>query len=358
MAGIKISDLRIGYANTTVIEGLDLEVLDGEFLVLLGPSGCGKSTLLHGIAGLQDVAAGTIAIGGVDMTHADPTDRNIGMVFQSYALYPTMSVERNMSFSLRVKGFSRQEIARRVERAAQMLQLTELLQRKPAQLSGGQRQRVAIGRAVVRDAGVFLFDEPLSNLDAQLRTELRRELKLLHKRLGTTMVYVTHDQVEAMTLASRIVVMRAGHIEQIGTPGAVYARPNNLFVASFLGAPAMNMLDGTMVAAQDGAMELKLKSGNIGLAGYAFLDAPQAACEVVLGLRPESLHLDPAGPFEGTVVLVEPMGNHSVLWIDWAGQHLSCLLPGGVAPALDSALRFAIDTTQISLFDRRTERRL
>jgi len=358
MADIKISDLRIGYANTTVIEGLDLEVMDGEFLVLLGPSGCGKSTLLHGIAGLQDVAAGTIAIGGVDMTHADPTDRNIGMVFQSYALYPTMSVERNMSFSLRVKGFSRQEIARRVERAAQMLQLTELLQRKPAQLSGGQRQRVAIGRALVRDAGVFLFDEPLSNLDAQLRTELRRELKLLHKRLGTTMVYVTHDQVEAMTLASRIVVMRAGHIEQIGTPGDVYARPNNLFVASFLGAPAMNMLGGTLVAAHDGAMALKLQGGKVGLSGYAFLDAPQAAREVVLGLRPESLHLDPAGPFEGTVVLVEPMGNHSVLSIDWAGQHLSCLLPGGEAPALESVLRFAIDTTQISLFDRYTERRL
>jgi multiple sugar transport system ATP-binding protein len=195
-------------------------------------------------------------------------------------------------------------------------------------------------------------------LDAQLRTELRRELKLLHKRLGTTMVYVTHDQVEAMTLASRIVVMRAGHIEQIGTPGDVYARPNNLFVASFLGAPAMNMLDGTMVAAQDGAMELKLKSGKVGLTGYAFLDAPQAVREVVLGLRPESLHLDPAGPFEGTVVLVEPMGNHSVLWIDWAGQQVSCLLPGVVAPALESVLRFAIDTSQISLFDRHTERRL
>jgi multiple sugar transport system ATP-binding protein len=357
MADIKIRDLRIGYANTTVIEGLNLEVLDGEFLVLLGPSGCGKSTLLHGIAGLQEVSAGTIAIGGVDMTHADPTDRNIGMVFQSYALYPTMTVERNMSFSLRVKGFLREEITRRVERAAQMLQLSELLQRKPSQLSGGQRQRVAIGRALVRDAGVFLFDEPLSNLDAQLRTELRRELKLLHKRLGTTMVYVTHDQVEAMTLASRIVVMRAGHIEQIGTPSEVYARPQNLFVARFLGAPAMNLLNGTLVL-QDGAMTLALKGANIDLADYEFTDAPQLASQVVLGLRPEALQLDSAGPFEGTVVLVEPMGNHSVVWIGWAGQQLSCLLPGGATPALESVLRFAIDTTQISLFDRHTERRL
>ena len=357
MAGIKISDLRIGYANTAVIEGLDLEVLDGEFLVLLGPSGCGKSTLLHGIAGLQEVDAGTISIGGVDMTHADPTDRHIGMVFQSYALYPTMTVERNMSFSLRVKGFSREEIARRVERAAQMLQLTDLLQRKPSQLSGGQRQRVAIGRALVRDAGVFLFDEPLSNLDAQLRTELRRELKLLHKKLGTTMVYVTHDQVEAMTLASRIVVMRAGKIEQIGTPGEVYARPQNLFVASFLGAPAMNLLEGTLVS-HEGAIALALKGATIDLSGYAFEGAPQAAREVVLGLRPESLHLDSTGPFEGTVVLNEPMGNHSVMWIDVAGQQLSCLLPGGAAPPLDSVLRFAMDATQLSVFDRHTGRRL
>src|ERR1700712_2761939 len=206
----------------TVLSDLDLDVVAGEFLVLLGPSGCGKSTLLHAIAGLLDVDAGSVEIGGKDGTWADPKDRGIGMVFQSYALYPTMNVERNMSFGLRVAGLPKAEIARRVERASKMLQLDPLLARKPAQLSGGQRQRVAIGRALVREAQVFLFDEPLSNLDAKLRAELRRELKLLHQKLGSTMIYVTHDQVEAMTLASRIVVMQAGQVQQIGTPLEVY----------------------------------------------------------------------------------------------------------------------------------------
>jgi multiple sugar transport system ATP-binding protein len=213
-------------------------VVEGEFLVLLGPSGCGKSTLLHAIAGLIDVDAGSVHIGGRDVTWADPKDRGIGMVFQSYALYPTMNVERNMSFGLRVAGLPKAEIAKRVERASKMLQLDALLARKPAQLSGGQRQRVAIGRALVREAQVFLFDEPLSNLDAKLRTELRRELKALHRDLGATMVYVTHDQVEAMTLATRVAVMRGGRIQQIGTPGEVYARPANMFVAGFLGSPS------------------------------------------------------------------------------------------------------------------------
>ena len=209
------------------------------------PSGCGKSTLLHSIAGLTDfesIAAGTVEIGGQDMTFADPSARGIGMVFQSYALYPTMTVEKNMSFGLRVSGCPKDELQRRVQRVAAMLQLEPLLQRKPAQLSGGQRQRVAIGRALVREAAVLLFDEPLSNLDAKLRAELRRELKLLHKKLGSTMIYVTHDQVEAMTLASRIVVMRGGLIQQIGAPIEVYERPANLFVAGFLGAPGMNLV--------------------------------------------------------------------------------------------------------------------
>ena len=242
MSNVRMRDLCITLGGNEIIAGHDLTVDEGEFLVLLGPSGCGKSTLLHSIAGLIDVTSGTVEIGGADMTDADPSERGIGMVFQSYALYPTMTVERNMSFGLRIAGLPKPEIARRVARAAEMLHLEPLLQRKPAQLSGGQRQRVAIGRALVREAGVFLFDEPLSNLDAKLRAELRRELKLLHQTLRSTMIYVTHDQVEAMTLATRIVVMRAGKVQQIGTPSHVYDRPANLFVAGFLGSPSRNFL--------------------------------------------------------------------------------------------------------------------
>src|ERR1700761_850554 len=251
-ANVSIRNLRIDLGANTVIENLDLDVQAGEFVVLLGPSGCGKSTLLHSIAGLIDVTDGSIEIGGEDMTWANPKDRGIALVFQSYALYPTMSVERNLSFALRINGTPKAEIERRVTRASEMLQLGPLLKRKPAQLSGGQRQRVAIGRAIVREADVFLFDEPLSNLDAKLRTELRRELKQLHKTLRSTMIYVTHDQVEAMTLASRIAVMRGGVIQQIGAPAEVYARPANVFVAGFLGAPGINFLEGTLERGANG----------------------------------------------------------------------------------------------------------
>ena len=246
MASVSIQQLHIRLGNVDILQNMDLEVVDGEFLVLLGPSGCGKSTLLHSIAGLIDVHDGVIAIGGTDVTWADPKDRSIGMVFQSYALYPTMTVERNMSFGPRITGIPKDEIARRVDRAATMLHLGPLLQRKPSQLSGGQRQRVAIGRALVRDAGVYLFDEPLSNLDAKLRNELRRELKQLHHDIGKTMIYVTHDQTEAMTLASRIAVMLDGKIQQIGTPSDVYDRPVNRFVAGFLGSPTMNFFEGVL----------------------------------------------------------------------------------------------------------------
>ncbi len=306
-----------------ILAGLDLDVVAGEFLVLLGPSGCGKSTLLHAVAGLIDVEAGSVEIGGKDVTWADPKDRGIGMVFQSYALYPTMNVERNMSFGLRVAGVARAEIARRVERASKMLQLDALLSRKPAQLSGGQRQRVAIGRALVREAQVFLFDEPLSNLDAKLRTELRRELKALHRDLGATMIYVTHDQVEAMTLATRVAVMRGGRIQQIGTPGEVYARPANMFVAGFLGSPSINFIEGEA-----------------------------AGAPAVLGVRPEHLALHPAGAGhpEAEVTLVEAMGAHEVVWLELQGQRLAAIAPStgqhqmgdrvGVRMALDRAVLF------------------
>src|SRR5450830_1672101 len=284
MSNVSIRNLQIQLGANKVIESLDLEVGAGEFIVLLGPSGCGKSTLLHSIAGLNDASGGSIEIGGRDMTYADPKDRGIALVFQSYALYPTMNVEKNMSFGLRIAGTPKAEIARRVARAADMLQLGPLLQRKPAQLSGGQRQRVAIGRAIVREADVFLFDEPLSNLDAKLRTELRRELKQLHQRLGATMIYVTHDQVEAMTLATRMAVMRGGVIQQFGTPAEVYARPDNLFVATFLGSPAMNLLKGTLEA-RDGSLYFCTAHWRLDVSAYPFSSTPLTQTPCVLGVR-------------------------------------------------------------------------
>ena len=352
MSGVNIQQLSIRFGSNEVIKGLDLQVHEGEFLVLLGPSGCGKSTLLHAIAGLIDVSGGRIEIGGQDMTEAEPSARGIGMVFQSYALYPTMTVERNLSFGPRVSGVPKDEIARRVQRAAQMLHLEPLLDRKPSQLSGGQRQRVAIGRAIVREAAVFLFDEPLSNLDAKLRAELRRELKLLHQQLGNTMVYVTHDQVEAMTLASRIVVMKSGVIQQIGTPTEVYERPTNLFVAGFLGAPSINLVPATVslkgdAAQLDGALPVRLPA--------AGLRDGQA---VVLGLRPEHVTLADAGAYSGVVELVEPMGNHQVVWLQCGGQTLSALVHDGRQVEAGATLRFDVQLGQLSVFDQASEQRV
>src|SRR5580698_4157502 len=288
MSNVSIRNLEIRLGNNTNIENLNLDVQEGEFVVLLGPSGCGKSTLLHSIAGLIDVSDGSIEIGGKDMTWADPKDRRISLVFQSYALYPTMNVERNLSFALRINGTPKAEIERRVTRASEMLQLGPLLKRKPAQLSGGQRQRVAIGRAIVREADVFLFDEPLSNLDAKLRTELRRELKQLHKRLNATMIYVTHDQVEAMTLATSMAVMRGGVIQQIGTPAEVYARPDNLFVATFLGSPAMNLLNGRLQRNGD-SVRFRTEHLDLDVSRYPFKTLPDTTLPWGLGVRPEDV---------------------------------------------------------------------
>jgi len=357
MASVEIHDLCIRFGNNEVIKDLSLDVVDGEFLVLLGPSGCGKSTLLHSIAGLIDVAGGRIDIGGTDMTWADPTDRNIGMVFQSYALYPTMTVERNMSFGLRINGTPKPEIERRVNRAAEMLQLQPLLHRKPSQLSGGQRQRVAIGRALVREAGVFLFDEPLSNLDAKLRAELRRELKLLHKNLGSTMIYVTHDQVEAMTLATRIVVMRNGKIQQIGAPAEVYEKPENLFVAGFLGSPGMNILSGRLGVSSNGLV-FSSRGMALDIASCPLMGPPGNEQEVLLGIRPENLLIHAAGELQATVSVIEPMGNHHVVWIDFNGNLLSSIVTGALTFRVDEAVRFTIDVAKISLFDKTSEQRL
>jgi multiple sugar transport system ATP-binding protein len=350
MANVSLRKLNIVLGGKPIIRDLDLAVEPGEFLVLLGPSGCGKSTLLHSIAGLVDSDSGAIEIGGRDMTDADPSERGIGMVFQSYALYPTMTVEDNMSFGLRIAGTPKAEIRRRVDRAAAMLQLDSLLRRKPAQLSGGQRQRVAIGRALVREAKVFLFDEPLSNLDAKLRAELRRELKLLHQTLGSTMIYVTHDQVEAMTLASRIVVMEKGAIQQIGTPLDVYDRPANRFVAGFLGAPAMAFVDGELGA--DG----RFRADGIELApAHEACPAAQAA---VLGVRPEHVDIRADGSLQGEVTLVEPMGNHHVVWLRCGKSLLASLVHDARRCAPGDKVAFAIDAARVSLFDPQTGNRL
>jgi multiple sugar transport system ATP-binding protein len=334
---VSIKQLGVRIGANAILADLDLDVVGGEFLVLLGPSGCGKSTLLHAIAGLIDVEAGSVHIDGRDVTWADPKDRAIGMVFQSYALYPTMNVERNMSFGLRVAGLPKAEIARRVERASKMLQLDTLLARKPAQLSGGQRQRVAIGRALVREAQVFLFDEPLSNLDAKLRTELRRELKALHRNLGATMIYVTHDQVEAMTLATRVAVMRGGRIQQIGAPAEVYARPANMFVAGFLGSPSMNFIEGHVVASPGAA--------------------PVAA---VLGVRPEHLSLHPAGESRpvAEVTLVEAMGAHEVVWLDMQGHKLAAIAPAEDVHRIGDKLGVQMDLDRACVFDPVSQERI
>jgi len=353
MSSVSIEQLHVRLGHADILKDMDLRVEHGEFLVLLGPSGCGKSTLLHAVAGLLDVHDGTISIDGNDVTWTDPKDRSIGMVFQSYALYPTMSVERNMSFGLRINGTPKPEIDRRVQRAASMLHLTPLLARKPSQLSGGQRQRVAIGRALVRDAGVFLFDEPLSNLDAKLRSELRRELKQLHLQLGATMIYVTHDQIEAMTLATRIAVMLNGKIQQIGTPSEVYDQPVNRFVAGFLGSPTMNFLEGSLV--QEGA-RLFWRSAALSLdvTDYAFAMPPQSGAKAVLGLRPEHIALvAPDQPADGraTVSLGEPMGSNVVLWLDMGGQPIAVDTESHTPHRRGDALGVHADARRVSLFD-------
>ena len=350
MTRVHIQDLGIRFGKHEVIQGLDLDVHSGEFLVLLGPSGCGKSTLLHTIAGLNPVSAGSIHIGGQDMTHAEPSRRGVGMVFQSYALYPTMTVKENLAFPLKMAKTPKAELEKRVAAAAGMLQLTALLDRRPGQLSGGQRQRVAIGRAVVREAKVLLLDEPLSNLDAKLRTDLRRELKTLHGRLGNTMIYVTHDQVEAMTLATRIVVMHQGVIQQVGTPAEVYDRPKNLRVAGFVGSPAINRIDGRVGEAG------QFVSPALALPLPAALASRQPDEALTLAVRPEHLRLGADQPFAAEIQLVEPLGNQHVVWLGSAGATLSAVLPGQPAVAEGAALRFGFDAAKALWFDAAGER--
>jgi len=361
MASVHIKDLDIVLGGVSILKSMTLDIQDGEFLVLLGPSGCGKSTLLHTIAGFNDVTEGSISIGDRDVTWADPKDRDIGMVFQSYALYPTMNVERNMSFGLRVARVDSAEIEKRVSKAADMLQLTPLLKRRPSQLSGGQRQRVAIGRALVRDAKVFLFDEPLSNLDAKLRAELRRELKQLHHKLSATMIYVTHDQVEAMTLADRIAVMRAGVIQQIGSPDEIYSRPVNLFVAGFLGSPTMNTVRGKLSVDAQGVPQFSGESLACEVSAYPFL-SPAKARDVVLGVRPEQVRLAHAvsehTPHSARISVVEPLGPQQIVWFESGSNTLSAIVDDQWQGKPGDQIAFGFDILRTSLFDAGSEARL
>ncbi|MBL8833700.1 MAG: sn-glycerol-3-phosphate ABC transporter ATP-binding protein UgpC [Rhodospirillales bacterium] len=312
MAGVSIRGVKKAYGTTAVIHGVDVEISDGEFVVLVGPSGCGKSTLLRMIAGLEEISGGDIAIGSRVVNDLPPKERDVAMVFQNYALYPHMTVYDNMAFSLLLRKADKAEIDQRVQRAADILNLKPYLQRFPKQLSGGQRQRVAMGRAIVRDPQVFLFDEPLSNLDAKLRVAMRAEIKALHQRLKTTTVYVTHDQIEAMTMADRIVVMHDGIVEQIGTPLELYDNPQNVFVAGFIGSPAMNFLDGK--AAGGGMVELP---GGVRLAASTKAAAGTA---VRVGIRPEHLDLASGGNgLAATVKVIEPTGAETMVLVDIAG---------------------------------------
>ncbi|PIP00478.1 ABC transporter ATP-binding protein [Pleomorphomonas carboxyditropha] len=359
MSSVSLENLDISYGNVPIVKKLDLTIRDGEFLVLLGPSGCGKSTLLSAIGGLTDVSGGRILFNDKDVTWTDPKDRGIGMVFQSYALYPTMSVERNLSFGLRIAGIDRAIIERKVKWAAELLQIAHLLDRKPSALSGGQRQRVAIGRALVRDADIFLFDEPLSNLDAKLRAELRLEIKKLHKTLKSTMIYVTHDQIEALTLADRIAVMKDGIIQQLDTPLNVYNKPANEFVGSFLGSPAMNKVEGQLAADGD---RLFFAAGDFRLdvSRYLFAQTAESGRKVVLGLRPE--HILPASgsaaAIEGKVSLVEPMGSSILAWSVFDGVSLSHLVGQDDGCEADRAFAVTIDVQKASFFDVETGWRL
>jgi len=359
---VSIKDLSLSFGAIEVLKNLNLDIADGEFLVLLGSSGCGKSTLLNCIAGLLEATEGQIFIKGRNVTWMEPKDRGIGMVFQSYALYPQMSVEKNLSFGLQVAKMPKVEIAKRVERAAGILQIEPLLQRKPAALSGGQRQRVAIGRALVRDVDVFLFDEPLSNLDAKLRSELRVELKRLHQSLKNTMIYVTHDQIEALTLADRIAIMRDGIIQQLADPVTIYNRPVNKYVAGFIGSPSMNFIDGALVE-KNGAVVFQSNGVDFSLTNYDANGTLTAGKKVTLGIRPEHVMVDEEVPdghevHEATVDLEEPMGADNLIWLKHAGHLFSVRVGGNRRCATGQTLKLGFDMELASLFDADTEKRL
>ena len=353
MASVAIRDVKKVFGTTAVIHGVDITIADGEFVVLVGPSGCGKSTLLRMIAGLENISAGEIRIGDRVVNNVPPKERDIAMVFQNYALYPHMTVAANMAFSLKLRGAPREEIDRRVHRAADILGLRPLLERYPRQLSGGQRQRVAMGRAIVRDPQVFLFDEPLSNLDAKLRVQMRTEIKELHQRLKTTTVYVTHDQIEAMTMADKIVVMHDGLVEQIGTPLELYDKPANQFVAGFIGSPAMNFLKGVVKA--NGSAGFEGPNGiKLPLAGIPASSDGRAA---VYGIRPEHFTIADDGA-EAEIIVVEPTGSETQVFAKLGGEEVVAVFRERHEFNPGDKIRLKPDPKVVHLFDGATGKRL
>ncbi len=350
MADVRFDSVAKRYGEVSVIEDLNLHIRDHELMVLVGPSGCGKSTALRMIAGLEDISAGTIAIGERVVNTLAPKDRDIAMVFQSYALYPHMTVRENLEFGLKMRGVARSEMQKRVDDAAQILGITHLLDRKPRDLSGGQRQRVAVGRAIVRQPAVFLFDEPLSNLDAKLRVQTRAEITKLQQSLGTTSVYVTHDQVEAMTMGQRITVLRDGKIQQVGTPQEVYEHPANVFVATFIGTPPMNlvhaMVTGGMLEASSFALPIAARY-------RATLKDGQ---RVTLGIRPEHVERASPGNVTATVDVVEPIGHESIVYASAGDERLVAIFDPALTPKPGEAIPLAIDVERVHVFDRESEK--
>ncbi|MDB4020391.1 sn-glycerol-3-phosphate ABC transporter ATP-binding protein UgpC [Planktomarina temperata] len=351
MSGVTLSNITKKYGEVQVIHGIDLEIKDGEFCVFVGPSGCGKSTLLRMVAGLEDTTGGAISIGARDVTREDPARRGVAMVFQTYALYPHMTVQENMGFGLRMNGYPKAEIAKKVAEASRILKLDDYLKRKPAALSGGQRQRVSIGRAIVRGPEVFLFDEPLSNLDAELRVEMRVEIARLHKEIGATMIYVTHDQVEAMTLADKIVVLRGGVIEQVGAPMDLYRDPDNKFVAGFIGSPAMNFLSAVV---KDGLVNVPGLETSVDLP----VTLPAEGTAVEIGLRPEHLTLDPSGTTH-RIEMTESLGGVSYAYLKGAsGEKIVVEERGEIRSTEGDTVGLILDAASARLFDAASETRI
>jgi len=359
LADVQLTKLKKSFGNVDVIHGVDLTIEAGEFAVFVGPSGCGKSTLLRLVAGLEEASGGTVSIGGEDVTDVEPADRGVAMVFQSYALYPHMTVAENMGFGLKMTGSDPKFVREHVQRAAEILHLEQLLERKPKQLSGGQRQRVAIGRAIVREPKVFLFDEPLSNLDAELRVRMRLEIAKLHNDLGATMIYVTHDQVEAMTLADKIVVLRAGRIEQAGAPLDLYADPDNLFVAGFIGSPKMNFLAGTVSESANGESVIALTEFDGATAKVPVSGTLKPGTEVLLGIRPEHFTSQGTAAIETRIEVIEDLGGVSYGYsgADTDNPLTIALEEGhGIRPGQSFKARF--DPARAMLFDPQSERRI
>ena len=353
---VEVKKLSFNYGKVEILKNLDLNIEDGEFMVLLGPSGCGKTTLLNCIAGLLDIDDGQIWIESDNVTWKEPKDRHIGMVFQSYALYPSMTVEKNLSFGLRMMNEKKDIIKDKIKKASELLQIEDLLHRKPSQLSGGQRQRVAIGRALVRDAKVFLFDEPLSNLDAKLRAELRYEIKKLHRDLGNTMIYVTHDQIEAMTLADRIAVMKNGLIQQLDSPKEIYNKPSNLFVADFIGSPSMNFFRGKFISSSN---SFSLNNTLINLNNYQFDNKPSDQSDIIFGIRPEDISVsDSQHGMEFKIELIEPMGADTLIWLSFENIPFSVRLEGSSEHKLGDVIVINFDIKRSSIFDNKSELRL